>query len=434
MKRLGADGFAAMLLCAASLPLLPVAALAQASPQASVTNTPPANDFGFNLPTHLGTLSYSLTGSELIGTGYGNGSVGASTVASGNLAYLSKSENAPFSLVYSGGYLFSTVPGSNSSSTFQNIAASQVLRTKSWVYVVSDSLQYLPESPTTGLSGIAGVGDVGVFPVQTGLGPAQSILTDYSNRLANGLQGSATWQATPSLDLEGSGFWDVLNGSSEISSDQYGGTFGPNFRIDARNQIGADVFYSRDAYPNLGSFEIESYGVNLNYTRAWTRRFSTVFSVGPEETHGQTNSAIPSQINFAGTISLTYATRTTGFFAGYSRGVNAGSGVIYGSLSDIVTAGANRPLGRDWVLGLNGGYSHNTSLASYSGLLPKFQDEYGAAQLSRRISESLSAFASYTAIHQTTNNVAGVPQVFSGFNNTFSIGITFAPRPLIRGH
>jgi hypothetical protein len=395
----------------------------------------PTNDFGFNLPTHLGTLSYALSGSEGVGTAYGNGSLGSSTALSGDLAYISRSQNDPFSLIYSGGYIFSTVTGSSESSTFQNIAASQVFRTKSWVYVITDTLNYLPESPTTGLSGIAGVGDIGVFPVQTGLGPTQTILTGFSNRLANGLQGSATWQMTPSLDLEGSAGWNKLsfNNSNAYSSDDYTGTFGPNYRIDARNQIGVQANYSLAKYPNFSSFKIESRGVNLNYTRAWTRRLTTTVSFGPEITHGQTITAIPSQTNFAGTASMSYATRTTGFYGSYNRGVNAGSGVIYGALTDAVSVGADRPLNRDWVLGLSAGYAHNTALAQSQGAYPTFQDGYGGVQLSRRISETLSGYGSFTAIDQGSKDATGIFNVYTGLNYTFAVGITFAPPPLVRG-
>src|SRR5215472_6807121 len=174
-------GFRTSLL-AASLLCLPPVLLGQADPTASVSNAMPTSDFGFNLPTKLGTLSYSLSGSEMIETqsAYGGG-VYANTALGGNLAYLSKSEQMPFSLIYSGGLLFSTVPGYSSVETYQNLAASQVYRTKSWVFVASDAFSYLPGTPTTGISGVAGVGDVGVFPVQTGIGPTESILTNYSS-------------------------------------------------------------------------------------------------------------------------------------------------------------------------------------------------------------------------------------------------------------
>lgn len=429
-------GFKANLLVA-SLLLLPVSVAGQEAAQTSVSNTMPSNDFGFNLPTHLGTLSYALSGSELVGTGYGNGTYSSSTVLSGDLAYISKGENDPFSLVYSGGYLYSSVPGSPSSSTFQNIAASQVFRTRSWIYVVSDSFNYLPESPTTGLSGIAGVGDVGVFPVQTGLGPSQNILTNYSRRIANGLQGSATWQLTPSLDLEGSGGDNILHfvGTTDgLDSDQIDASFGPSYRIDVRNQLGVQAYYSRVTYPNYSGIEIESEGANVSYNRAWSRRLSTIVSAGPELTHGVSIVAIPAQINFAATLSATYATRTTGFYVGYSRGVNAGSGVLFGALSDSVTAGMNRSINRDWTLGIDAGFSRSAELVPVQGYPQDFKNTFGGVQVSRKISESLSAYGSYTGIDQSYGAAPEASNAFNGFNQTISVGITFAPQPLIRGH
>src|SRR5581483_11662110 len=233
---------------------LPTAARAQADSPAPVSNAMPTSGFGFNLPTHLGTLTYSLSGSEMLETTSEAGaSVDSSTALSGNLGYLSISQRFPFSMVYSGGLFFTSVPGNSSTETFQDLAVSQVAQSKSWVFVVSDSLSYLPGAPTTGLSGVAGVGDVGVFPVQTGIGPDQSILTNSGTRIANGVQGSATWQTTPSLDLEASGAWQVLHfngGVNALNTDTTSANFGPNYRIDARTSVGADVNYSDTTFPS----------------------------------------------------------------------------------------------------------------------------------------------------------------------------------------
>lgn len=414
---------------------LPLAMCGQADAPASVTNIMPTGDFGFNLPSRLGTLSYSLSGSEMLETGYGNG-VDTSTALSGNLAYLSTSERAPFSFVYSGGYLFTTVPGSNASSTFQDLAASQVLHTQNWVFVVSDSASFLPGAPTTGLSGVAGVGDVGVLPVQNGLGPAEDILTNYSNRIGNGLSGSASWQLGPSLDLEGSASWQILHftgaGNSGLDSSSYSASVGPNYRIDVRNSVGATAYYQYATFPGYANYRIESEGINLNYSRSWSRRFSTTFSFGPQITRGETTTNIPSGVNFAGSATASYATRTTGIQASYSRGVNAGSGVIFGAMSDTVAVGVSRPVNRDWQLGVNGSYSRNVGLTPYLGVVPRYNAVFGAAQVSRRLTESLSCYGSYTVIRQSSENNVGF-NAFNGTTNVIGFGITFAPAPLIRG-
>lgn len=423
-------------LLVASLLCLPAAMRGQMDTTAPVSNAMPSNNFGFNLPTHLGTLTYALSGSELLQTGYGNGSVYASTDLSGDLAYLSKSEFDPFSLIYTGGLVFSGLPGTSSVETFQNVAASQVYRTKSWVFLASDAFSYLPGAPTAGLSGVAGVGDVGVFPVQSGIGPAQNILTG-STSITNGLQGSASWQTTASLNLEASGQWQVLHytgNNSGLDMNQTGATFGPNYRIDARNSVGAQAYYNQSGYPGYANYKIETEGVYIDFNRAWTRRVSTTINFGPARTHGATFAPIPKQWNMAGSASVTYATRSTGFYGSYSRSVNGGSGIIFGAMSDTVTAGMDRPINRDWSSGLQVSYSHNVGLVPVGNLSPVYNATFGSAQVSRRLGETLSMYASYTAVSQSAKNQPVYSSnAFNGLNHTISVGITFAPAPLLSG-
>lgn len=416
---------------------LPAAARAQADSPAPVSNAMPASGFGFNLPTHLGTLTYSLSGSEMLETTSEAGaSVDSTTALSGNLGYLSTSQRYPFSMIYSGGLFFTSVPGSSSTETFQDLAVSQVAQSKSWVFVVSDSLSYLPGAPTTGLSGVAGVGDVGVFPVQTGIGPDQSILTSSGTRIANGVQGSATWQTTPSLDLEASGAWQVLHftgGVTALNTDTTSANFGPNYRIDARTSVGADVNYSDTTFPSYAGYKIETEGANVSFSRAWTRRVSTTVNLGPSRTRGTTFAPIPSKWIVAGTAQANYATRTTGFYAIYTRGVSSGSGIIFGSLTDSILAGITRPLTRDWNLGMQVSYSRNVGLSPVNGLIPRYDSVFGAVQLARRITESLSCYGSYTGISQSSVNPFYLNTAFNGTNNVFGFGITFAPAPRVSG-
>jgi hypothetical protein len=419
---------------AASLLCLPLAVRGQVETQTPVTNSMPSNDFGFNLPTQFGTLSYSLSGSEFLETGQ-VGSVESNTALSGNLAFISKSESDPFSAVYSGGYIYRASSGSSGSYTFQDLAVSQVYRTKSWVFVVSDAFSFLPGAPTTGLSGVAGVGDVGVTPVQTGLGPTQDILTNESNRISNGLNGSATWQVTPDVDLEGSASWDILHFTESdnpgISSHDYMGTFGPKFRIDARDSVGAEAYYSRSTYPTYSGYLIESMGANVSFDRDWSRRLSTSISLGPESSHGRSTEPIPAQLTLGARASAKYATRTTGLYADYTRGVTSGSGVIFAAISDDVQVGMTRPLSRDWSLAADVAYRHNVGLAADQGIIPRYDTVLAAMQVSHRLTESLSAYASETILHQTSNHAYGV-NALEGFNNIVGFGITFSPAPLVR--
>lgn len=432
MRKLAKEALAIALIWPAAVSV----AAAQTSTSAQVSNTMPTADFGFNLPTSLGTLSYSLTASEFVRTGYESRGVYASTSGGGNLAYLSKSERSPFSLVYSGGFIHSDIPGQGENETYQDLSFSQVMRTKAWVYVVSDAFSYLPESPTTGLSGIAGVGDVGIPPVQTGIGPDQDILSDYGRRISNGLNGSATWQVGSSTELEGSARWGIFRfpgaANSGLDTNQYAATFGPTYRINALNSIGADAYYSRENYPGYAGTVIESDGVTVTYNRNWSRLISTSVGLGPERTHGEGFGTFPSRLNLSANASATYAGRQFGASLTYSRGTNGGGGVLAGAFSDRVTLGATRPLGRDWSVGVDGSYSRSVALFTVADLQTRAQSIYGGVQMSRRLTETLSCYLSDTVIDQSLYAPLGAINAFSGVSNTVGFGITFSPRPLHR--
>ena len=426
------------------LTALSLGAAGQTPAASTITNAPAASPFGFTLPATLGTLTYSLSGSESFVTGYGNGDVDYTTALSGNLAYLSNSTEHPFSLVYSGGYLYSDVtggsaaqgvyPGQASSTTFQSLAFSQEFQTKRWVFLIADAVSYLPQSPTTGLSGIAGVGDLGIDPVQNGLEPDQSILTDYGSRVSNGLNGSASWQTTSRVSLEASGAWQTLRflDGQGIDSNSYSGTFGPSYRYDERNTFAASGYYSRSTFSSYNQV-IESDGVTFQYNHVWSRRFSTSVGAGPQFTHGSGTIPFPNQTSVSAQVSANYTgERTTGNLS-YSRGSNAGSGVLLGALSDTVSAGLSRPLSRNWIVAANLGYSRSSSLAAFPGFAADTQSIFGGIQGSRRISRSLSGYLSYTAIDQSVSNSAATVNAFSGLNHVISAGITFSPAAIHHG-
>jgi hypothetical protein len=411
--------------------------LGQVQSPAPISNTAPTPDFGFNLPTRLGTLSYSLTASEMMIIGYAGSSASSATSGSGNLAYLSSSANDPFSMVYSGGYLYDTVPGSKESTTFQNLALSQVLRGKNLVFVISDAVSYLPEAPTVGLSGIAGVGDIGTTPVQGGLGPDQSIFSYYGTRVSNGLDASLSANLTGSTTLDGSGAWQVLDflDSSGYDSDTYEASAGFTHRVSARTSYGAHGAYSHYVYPGYStSFDSES--ALFNYSHIWTRALSSSFSVGPEWSNGSGYlTAGPSSEHaiVGGGAAMTYAGKTMGASLSYNRGVSGGSGVILGSTTDSVALTVSRPMGRDWSTSATVGWSRNASLFEVGNLKLVFDSLDAGFQVSRKISRNLSGYGSYTVIHQTSSNFGGGQNAFSGTENTIGVGITYSPAPLYRG-
>jgi hypothetical protein len=416
--------------------LFALGSLAQAQDvPAAVTSTP---TFGFSLPSVEGTLTYSLSASQSFTTGYGNG-VDYSTAFSGSLGYLSSSPNKPFSLVYSGGYIYSSVPGYPASSTFQNLAVSQVVTTKYWNFVVDDAASYMPESPTTGLSGIPGVGDIGVEPVQIGDQPTQSIFTNYATRVGNGLNGGATRKINADLSMNASASWQILHFSNNegIDSTEETGSVGPTYRIDARNTVSANVNYSYTNDTFLGSsYPFETEGISVQYQYQVSRFFSLNVSAGPQRTFGSGSTAalLPSQITVVGSAGLSYNRRGTSASVSYARATNSGSGELYGALTDTVVGTVRRQFSRDWQAALTASYSKSTSLAQIPGFEQDYQSTYGGGQVSRRLGRSFSAYFSYTAVTQSANNPGASASIFSGLSQIFAVGITYSPGEQHLGH
>jgi hypothetical protein len=417
-------------------PVLLLALGIRAEAQAPPLSTPPT--FGFSLPSVEGTMTYSLSASEAFLTGYNDG-VNESTALSGSLGYLSSSPNKPFSLVYSGGYLYSSVPGYPGSSTFQNLAASQVWATKNWNFVIADAVSYLPESPTTGLSGIPGVGDIGVDPVQIGDQPSQNILTNYAARIGNGLNGGFTRKVTKSWSINGSASWQILHflNNEGINSSMVTASAGPTYRIDARSSASANVIYTYTNDSYLGrSYPFESEGVTLEYQRQLTRFFSMNVAAGPQRTFGSgsTSGLIPSNITVIANAGLTYSRRTTTAGIFFSRATNAGSGVVLGALTNSIGGTVREQFSRNWQGALTASYSQSTSLATIGGYAQDYHSTYGGAQVSRRLSRSFSAYLSYTAVYQNSVDVVIVQPAFSGLSQTFSVGVTYSPGAQHFGH
>jgi hypothetical protein len=149
---------------------------------------------GFELPRTAGTLQYSVGVNENLSTGYyAQSGWDSATGVNGNLAFISSSKIYPFSMVFSGGRSWST--SGQPSTLFLNLGLSQVITTRHWNFVLSDSVSYLPQTPSTGLSGIPGVGDLGVPPLQIG-DAGQGVLTQYATRVGNNSSLSATSSLT----------------------------------------------------------------------------------------------------------------------------------------------------------------------------------------------------------------------------------------------
>lgn len=399
--------------------------------KASAQATPAGVDApyrGFQLPTVGDTLRYSVTASETASSGYGSGEA-FSTNISGNAGYLSKGEVHPFSFLYSGGYL-SNVNGESRASTFQNLALSQVYKTPRWNFVVADSFSYLPESPLTGFSGIAGLGDLGVGSVQVGPVAEQGILAQTGQEVINTISGSASHSLTGKTSVQGTGSYSILrfltNSQYGLDSNQLGASGGLQHRLDARNSLGANYSYSTFSYPGQ-SFSFTSQGVNLEYTRQWSRRLQMDISAGPERTKSSNDNTSPASLNLAVTAGLSYVRDDVSYALTYNRSAMGGFGVVQGVHADSLGFVATRRIGRLWNVSTSDSYSQATSLPG--SLFPGFSSHtlVLGGQVSRAISRTLSAYGSYTLEKQSLQGTVIAQNAYSGFFNIVGFGITWAP-------
>lgn len=406
-----------------------------ASAQAIPAGVGTVTNVAFPLTQLGGSFNYAVNAAELISTGYYNSGTAYSTDVSGDLAYLSSSQKYPFSAIYSGGVL---VANSNQPTTvFQSLSLTQSLNTKSWNFQVQDAVSYLPESPVDGLSGIPGVGDIGIDPVPVGPESGIGILTTYGPRVSNTITGTASRVITGRLSGQVSGYDGIQrfigdNAAYAVDSDTYGGSGGVTYHIDGRSQVSGNYVYSRFNYVGT-PYAFTSEGATIDYSRQWNRHISTDTYIGPQHIVPSDPVFGSSSTDIAAGATLSYSARSAFYTLGYNRGVNNGSGVIAGSFSDNVIGGVHRQFGRAWSASGSLGYSRTTSLPvlniyNYAG-----DSVTAGGQVVRSLGRRFAGFASYTIEEQTTDRSTAALNAFNGIYQVFGIGISYSPGSLFLG-
>jgi hypothetical protein len=404
------------------------ALLATAVGQQPPTPTRAVPSVGFSLPTLQGSLRYSLSASENLDFGYnGAGGVAAFSGVSGNVAYLSPSLTHPFSLVYSGGYLANT--SGQPSQLFQNLAVSQEFDTRNWKFAVSDRVDYLPETPLVGLSGIPGVGDGGLLPIGTPV-TGQGVLSRFSTRVDNDLQGNASRALTGSTSLVGFGRYALqrfvgANSDNGFDNNEDTASGGLVHRIDALNSVNARYTFTRLSYLTV-PVTLTVQGIGVGYLRQWSPQLSTDVFVSPIRVSGAQVSGASIDVN--ANAALTYTgIRNSVLSLVYARSINNGAGTVPGVRTDAVSVNAQRRLSAAWGATASAGYVRTASLLAASIYSLNARGEVVNVQINRAINPSFSAYMSYTAQHQSTQGSAATPGLFSGLSQILGFGLTYAP-------
>jgi hypothetical protein len=413
--------------------LLPFALLATAAGPALGQAIPAAEaapiSTGFTLPRAAGSLQYAVSAGESLTWGYyGNAGAATSTNLIGDVAYISSAKRDSFSMVFSGGHGWTT--SGEPSYSFLNLALSQVIQAGRWNIIVADSVNYLPETFSTGLSGIPGAGDLGVSPVDIGEDTGQGVLTNYSTRVTNSSTASVLRDLTGKTSLSASGTYSELRfiGNSSgfgLDSDQEAGSGGITHRVSARNSFGANYSYSNFVYNGSGEPGFTSQTASGLYTHQFTRKFGMNASVGPQWT--EIGSSGTQAVTLFADVAANFTGRFSNISIAYVRSNNSGYGVTVGALSDSVVGIARRSFARVWSAAITGSYTRTASLPSASGVPFTFDTTVGGVQVSRALARSLSAYASFTLENQTNRNAGSAVDLFNGLSKVVAFGMTYSP-------
>lgn len=414
---------------------------AQAVSAVSITS-PTAVSFGQNLQIPLGdgTLHYDLTASAIAEYGAGvTGGSGWDSIlnAGGDFSYTAKSIAHPFNLLYSGGYFWTSIPGVPS-TTYQTLVVSQGLVKKNWSAAVSNAFSYLPLSPTMGISGIPGLGDLGLQTGQASAGPAPTFLTNYSTILIDAVTADLNRALNHNTYLNTNGSWATMRYLSDSGLDNTSITAaaGINRRLNARTTVGVQYAYSDFTYPAFSAFNFTTQGVNLLFTRQWSRPLTINISIGPQWISG--GSSFPTQLQWSANIGATYVRRFSSASLAYTRGSMSGVGVLPGAFEDSVQASWQRTYGRNWMTAFTATYMRATGLngipsaystpqaAAFQGS-GAIDSEYAGAQVTRNLGHSFSTYASYTIQDQSAAQSLPTQNAFSGLGQILGVGITFSP-------
>jgi hypothetical protein len=421
--------------------VLPVDVFAQALPAAEAAPI----STGFALPTTEGSLQYALSASESLVWGYyGTNGAAASTNLTGDLAYLSSSRRHPFSMILSAGRSFSE-SGQNSYS-FADLGFSQVATLGRWNFVLSDDVSYLPGTAATGLSGIPGVGDLGVNPVQVNGDTGQGLLTNFSDRVTNTASGSVQRQITGKTSINASGSYGILrfldsnltsgiSSSAGLDSDTYTAAAGINHMINVRNTFGGNYAYSNFSYTgnNFGVLtpDFVSQTASASYGHKFTRKFSSTISAGPQWTTINISGGTTT-ISLYVDVSATYSGKSGSSTLTFTRNTNNGYGTIGGAISDSVVFTASRSFAVVWKVAASSGYTHTSTLPGVFVIPFSADTEVVGIQISRAIARSLSGYASYTLENQSFTGASAI-DVYQGLSHVVGFGLTFSPSALHLG-
>jgi hypothetical protein len=378
-----------------------------------------------------GTLHYDLRFSQTARFSSGNVGDYQMSALSGEGTYANANSVRPFTMTYSGGKTWSTSSLSTESGVYQHLLASQGFSGRSWSFNFKDNVSYMPQAPTTGFSGIAGVG---TLPGEPGTS-TQSILTLNTRSINNQANPSFTHTLNRATSLSINGSYQITRfpdgNGLEINSLQASPQL--TRRLNARNSIFGQ--YSISHYSYVGStVSMGTQSAQFGYTRTWSRRLKTTASVGPEWIQGAESAGIPSSTDLTVNASASYDARSMSMMLGYTQAASGGAGVAtqVGVHNHNVNAGITRQQGKNLSFGFTGSYMRTQGLQQLQQQVGVTNSKFGGVSATQRWGRYIVVSANYTTIQQSSSSalITSNSNVISGLSQVIGFSLGYSPREM----
>jgi len=350
-----------------------------------------------------------------------------------------------------GGGMISTGSNQEGSGVVQQLGVVQKFTLRRWTLSFLDQLSYLPGSAF----GFAGLGGAGLASGSSGLNntfgpPPQTALTGFGQSIANAFTSEADVSLTPRTSLTFVGGYSLLHYSESGLLDSTDATFrgGYNYLLTRKDTIAFLYTYSGIGYGNFNQ-SIRTHTVEGSFARRVTGRLAFQVAAGPQiaflripiptgsgsSGSGTLSTNAATELYWSLNMNLQYQLQRTALALSYNHGVTGGSGVLAGSITDIISGSVTRQMSRTFSSGLTGGYSRNSGLAisSATPTSQTFDYWFAGATFTHPIGRTLGLTFSYQLQYQDSGSSFCIGPICgtSLIRHVISFGVGWHEKPLL---
>lgn len=359
----------------------------------------------------------------------GGDGFGAASEIAGRVQLNRVWQNSSLVLDYTGGF---GQGGRDSGLTqdYQEIGVVQMFNHRRWYFLAGGHLTHLPES-SFGFNAFRSIPDVNAT-LDPRITTPQSLFTQPTTQLNETFVAQADYALSHRSSISASINYGRLTFDNQdlLDSSQVSTSFGYNHILSVRDSVALSYIFSQFNFEEVAP-RVQTHDIQFIYRRRLPHRMGLKVSVGPEIRNFQHTLPDPGlQTSITGSAELGWQVGRTELSVGYIRQTNAGSGVLVGSLMDLVSLNADRRFARVWHAIGSVGYAHTGSLEGFAALgRQSFNSGYASIRIERDITRSMTGFMSYSLQAQgAQGDVAGLTYPT---RHLIIFGFVFRARPVM---